>query len=1052
LGDSSIPSETPVCRFLVARPLISRHYMTRSRAKKPVLAASSWPLLLGAAVAASLASCDNPACVFGPNGCQTLPNGGANQVSAAFADTGELVVPAPPSIRRIYPSGFAKPESPIVIVFSEAMVPGSVEGAFTVQTSFGGGGGGLSSVLVGDGRVLVLIPTILVGGQEYRVILNENAVVRDLSGAILPRPADGVVGTFSVDNEPGSEPQLLMSWPIDQDFTGSEPASPITEIVTVFDRILNATTVTPATWSVQVDGVDPTFDPVPEPVSIRLSNGTTTADPRIWTWTSIDTSTGERASLGIDQPVTIDLSTSTNITQRITTVDGDVMAPLTVDFRTLTFDLPMELAIESLPSDAIGIQNLSPTGTRPLMVSANIVGDALAGDVLEIFLVGTNPPDPSFPDAPALISRFREIPLTPGPGPFLLEESDLGLVTSNSPLRAVFADGDFSMGFALRRGDQRTPLRLIDVDSSEEGVQDPLIDLAGPEFLNLIGQAKGDFNMVSDLRELSVSGLATEQVRTAEVVAHLASGDVDNLVMGELPPLPSFSSNGNFVAAPVFVGQLPFSETLVAVDMVAYDRALNPSTTVNLTYTQRGSAGTGAALMPGGNVDVTVFDAVTLAPIEGAQVYRHESDGSVITPTLPLVASTNAEGEVTIAAAPFENTVLTVEAVGYGLFTYQNVPTTRLDVPLAPTTITLGLAGQSVSTPGSSLTTPFLHAFMADSRVLLPGDSVRESLNSSYNPLLNSTATLFSQVFVSLGEVGLLTFLATKDPADLSDPNAFSPGTFLQAFELNYPRVPLGEPPAVDVAGIAVSELLSGASVEPADIPLGISPQSFSKPPNYALDFPNPTGNPSVSTEALTYGVEGMMTTGLGLAYFNGGADNWDIRAAYSATAQAGGELATDLVIEDERLLRVEVVDDSGNRSGIRQPLSTSTGTLAPPGVPLLLGPAANSGGSAYNLVFENVITGAYDTEGIYRAVLLDSEGRRWDLWTPDLAVGAGSMIIHVPPIAIVGGVPLTDGIITCVLEAWAWDGFDAGDLMYSDVDRRHEQFTAASPKVFSQP
>jgi hypothetical protein len=375
-------------------------------------------------------------------------------------------------------------------------------------------------------------------------------------------------------------------------------------------------------------------------------------------------------------------------------------------------------------------------------------------------------------------------------------------------------------------------------------------------------------------------------------------------------------------------------------------------------------------------------------------------------------------------------------------------------VPLTPANVvSFGTSFITASSSGPELSSPFIKNFASDSRVLLPGETLRLADACAYNTLLDQTiCTFLPPLGLRLGEVGLVTFLATKDPGDLNDPNLFSAGTFLQAFELLMPRAPLTTLVPNDNVGIAVGDLLSGAGVPPGDIPLAFGPQVFSKPPNFSLDFPNIDGAPRVSVEAFTSGVRGMMTIGQGRPYFDVGNDRWDIRSAYTAKAKAGGELATALTIEDERLLRVEIVDASGNRTGVRQPQGSATGSLLPPGVPLLNAPTGTTAGPAYDLVYENVIDGAQDTLGLYRALLVDSAtAKRWHLWTLDPVAGS-DVVTHVPPIAIQGGVGLGSGTITCFLDAWSWAGFDPQAFMFSDIVRRHDRFTSASPKVFSQP
>ena len=163
-----------------------------------------------------LGSCDNPACVFGPSVCQTLPGGGANAVTATFPETGELVVPNSPKVDSVFPTGFAHPESPIVVVFSESISPPSVEGAFEFRSTGGLGTPPPPSVaLIGDGRVAILSPLGLVPGQEYQLAFRDASEVRDLSGALALRSEEGVIGTFTIDADPSDIPQIVMTWPLD---------------------------------------------------------------------------------------------------------------------------------------------------------------------------------------------------------------------------------------------------------------------------------------------------------------------------------------------------------------------------------------------------------------------------------------------------------------------------------------------------------------------------------------------------------------------------------------------------------------------------------------------------------------------------------------------------------------------------------------------------------------------------------------------------------------------------------------------------------------------
>jgi hypothetical protein len=49
------------------------------------------------------------------------------------------------------------------------------------------------------------------------------------------------------------------------------------------------------------------------------------------------------------------------------------------------------------------------------------------------------------------------------------------------------------------------------------------------------------------------------------------------------------------------------------------------------------------------------------------------------------------------------------------------------------------------------------------------------------------------------------------------------------------------------------------------------------------------------------------------------------------------------------------------------------------------------------------------------------------------------------------GGVPLSSGAITSFIDVWSWPSFNASSFMFSDIALRHDRFSTASAKVFSQ-
>ena len=62
---------------------------------------------------------------------------------------------------------------------------------------------------------------------------------------------------------------------------------------------------------------------------------------------------------------------------------------------------------------------------------------------------------------------------------------------------------------------------------------------------------------------------------------------------------------------------------------------------------------------------------------------------------------------------------ITVEAAGYDLFTFQGVPTTRLDVPLPPAAPGPASSVGVANSVGQALSSAFIDNVLADSRVLL---------------------------------------------------------------------------------------------------------------------------------------------------------------------------------------------------------------------------------------------------------------------------------------------------------------------------------------------
>ena len=1021
--------------------------MTRSpRPRQRALFLRSLLALLGLTAALVLPGCENPSCIFGSQGCQASAGGGGETSSAAFPEVGEWIAVGAPRVDAVYPQGSGTTETPIVIVFSESMTPASMQKAFEIQEvgGFVTAGTAIDGSLVGDGRMLVLFPPPLTAGSRYEVYFTDDGAPRDLTGSLAVRPKDGLIGAFDVVDATDPAPRIVATWPGD----GNVGQSTISEIVAVFDRPLDPSSVDSSSWLVLVDGLAPPFDADPTALTVG-AGGASVQETRVWSWRSVNTETEVPADLGAGKIVRLTLSPDGG--KKITTLDGDELSASVIQFTTQLFSVPVAARIISEPDDAIGIENLG--GVRPLLLEVEFTGELADGDALRITIFGTAPPTGVEEEAPVIIALEREVPLYEGVAIAVVNQEDLQLLLSSNPLTPRFQDGDLSFAFHIRRGGGVSPVQVLDVDPDTEGIQDPVLDTVPPTFFGLIGvTAENPTDYRSDVRDLVVLGEASENLRTVEVIAQLTGGPVDNRIDGELPPLPVMLETGDFIASPVALGQIDPAELPVDFSVIIYDAALNPAPAYEAQYTQVGASGPGTPLHGSGGapVTVTVYDASTRLPLAGATVYSHMSVGGILSVDAPNPLVTSSAGSVTIDSAQDGETLITVEKPGYDLFTFQGVQTSRLDVLLAPVLLGPGAVQPVATAQGDEFTASFIKTWIADSRGVVPGDAVHQGTSTNYNPIVDQTVCNFDPVTIRARRLGLLTFLATKDPADPTDPNAFSAASYLQAFTADYPR-PAVEPGGLDTVGVDVSGTLSGADVDPDDVPVGTPPAVFEKSPDYATAFPNPLGDPRVSVEVLVRGLPGSMTVGLGLPYFNIPSDHWDIRAAYSAEAKAEGQLVSDNAIEDERFLRLEHVDILGSRSGTRPRASTISGALVPPALPRLEAPDGSVEGQAYDLEYTDVFGGAQDEKGLYRALLTDASGRRWHLWRPDPLDGPDPVTAHLPPIELAGGTPLENGSVTCVIQGWSWPGIDLLEFMWTDVEREHDHFVNTAPVIYVQ-
>jgi hypothetical protein len=1006
------------------------------------------PVLLALGLLAR--GCDNPACVFGPGNCHGT-GGGVGENAATLPLDGEWIATLAPTLLKAFPAPTAPVDvnTPIVLLFSESMSPINVGTtppsglgtAFELQPTTGGVVPLPVATLIGDGRMLVLLPPVaLQANTTYNIVLRSTASLADRTGQGFVEPVRGLIGSFTTAATPSAAPKVLASWPQ----TAATNQSDTGEIVVAFERALNPTTVDSSSFDVTVDGNPPTFDPSPRPLTL----GGIATDARVFRWRSVDAQ-GLPAPLGEGKHVEVALSRTGHT---IEDAGGAALAPTTIAFDTAPFSAPLSVAITSDPTDAIGIDEIS--GPADLAVQAQLSG-AQSGDSLVLTMFGTLL---DVAQHPRLVALHREVVLTPPFGTFTLTAAEIDLLKNASPVQGRFEDGTVTFAFQLRRGSAVSPVRLLDVDPVKSGVQNPILDTVAPVLFGLSTSGNVVTSLRSDLRDVVLVGRASEPLRQAAVATTL--GD-NSTTPGVAPPVVGADASGLFVAAPVRAGVLAEADDPLDYTLVIYDRALNSITVRSDAldpsdgFRQLGASGPGNAL-PGGSVSVEVYDATSFAPVVGANVYVHENVAGVVTAVTTVAMTTDAAGRVLVPASAAGETIVTVEKPGYDLFTFDGVPTDRLGIPLSPTGLALASATGTLG-PADSATTTQLNFYtrsVADSRHPEIGDTLFPVALCSFDPAQSRFECPFGPLPIRPSRIGAQSAVTVLVP---SSPFLYSALTFLKTAELSLPILPVAAAATGDTR-LPITALLDAGTLNPEERPIDVPPHMLS-----TAAWPGLPSDPIVTVEATAPGLPGTVTIGQGVAFNDAlPPDTWAVRAAYPGAADGIqdvpgdqlGRLVTQGTIDADLLVRVEVVDVDGNRGGSRPRLSLTTLSLSPPAPPLLsANPATpNPGGESFDLTFADVLPDAASPpgKGLYRIVLTDG-ARSWTLFRPDPPDASGpDVVLHVPDL---GGVfPLAAGSLDGRISAWSWPGLDLSRFLWSDIEREHDLFAHSKIQSFTPP
>jgi hypothetical protein len=1001
--------------------------MTRTPAIKSSRLQGLWVLLFAAAQL--LQGCDNPACVFGPAGCQEDDGGagGGDVGSELLADPpqdGELLSPDAPEITAFFPRNDAHPLTPIVLIFSESMAPAGIETAFElVQTSVEIGipdlpGVPLIGTLVGEGRVAILkidspIPgaEALPNGTTYRVELSEGAKLLDRTGQALDLGFLNSVGTFSVAETPSATPELLTMWPQH----GTTDQSTMPEIVAVFDRTMNPLSVlNPDAFSVTVNESPPTYDPSPS--MLVVDTGITFHYfPQVYTWRSFDPD-GEPALLGQDSIVALELAES------IVSAQNESYPGSSTSFGTASVNPPATVAITSTPTNAFGMSHIN--GMIPIEVTVTLQDPAAAGDFLTFYIYGNSE------DSGSLSLLSREVAVVDGATEVLLGEPLLDIVDDSFGPR--FADGNIYIAASQRRGDVRSPVRMLDTDPLESGDQPAILDTVAPILIGLGADGSQTTEYVSTTSGVTVVGLANEELSAVEVMVLLDGVEITN---GELAPVVGANSEGGFVAKPITLdpGIVDPLTLPGAMTVTVYDHAMNPAVPLDLDWRQLGVSGPGAALPGGGDVTVRVFDATNHQPVSGALVISHEVDAAV---TDLNEGWTDSAGVTLVLSAPVGATVVTVDAAGYDLFTFHGVPTTRLDVPLQPSTPRPGHIFYIARSDVSLLANPLVEVRVADDRLI--GAPVPLSCEDS--PEVGVLCD-FPIADIAASRFGTPTLLATVN----SGP--FTPESFLKVAQLDF-LTQAAEPDGKVILNFEVPELLPELIVDPEEAAQPAPDAFLNTSLLNTLDTSNLVdGSPRVLIEGAVPSLGTTAVVGAGIANDSRPSDGiWEVQGAFAGAADGVSDGAEDQLgrwvseglIEDDLLMRIDLEDTQGNATGRRVRFSElgDDPLTAPhaPDVPVLLSPAVNTGGSDFPVEFLDTLD---DTQGgLFRVRLSDVTGRSWEVWCLNGAGSGASITANLPEIVTRGGQPLADGPLDVVVSLLGVPRteFDPAEFMWGEL------------------
>lgn len=951
--------------------------------------------------------CDNVGRAFDPELDEQEPDPDTVVSTVQVVPVGGDVRDGRPRVRNVQPEGAGWPATvPIVIEFSE-----SVNTASILPTTAGGNDGriilrvaGTTTALpcaydffAGD-RLLVMRPVTELSNEQtptYEVVLLPDA--RDVDGVRFEVPDGGdVLADFQVNqDETFTDGRILATYPRDNQEIARE-----SEVVMVFDRPANPTSVTPTTLVVQpADGA-----PLAGTPELPLS--------------TIQVTDGRVVTFRPDAPFAAATDFEIVVTADITFgQDGEL------DFRGRT---PFSRFDSVAPAAPVAVALGNPTPGFDNKVNRSNVGnpvlrvttpaDAAAGDQVRARIYGGDKDTAAVGDL-VFVERTADVP---GNGTQTVDiDFTEALGTIDEP---VFDDGELTFAVQLQRGSQTSA--FIHQDENDTALFDitlPTFQTAGPPT-----SANGT-DLLTHLEFVAFYGRASEALSEA------------TLVVGNAPPetvqIFGSANNGNFINIALTTALARSGPTTIAYSLTVRDRSGNfAAAAITGNVVRRGFI-TGAMT---GALTVEAFDRATLLPIAGATVLV--DPGTPVVPQVgQVVATTDANGLATVSGlVPAARHTVTIVRAGYDLVTLYDTGAGYVSLPLVPqTNATATWRGTAEFIPTGTTTAVVSNTAQADRGIL----GVRTT---------NAAPNTIPQTPILANRPQLITgFSGRFEPTAL--PTFDAAGCNMLGPDLDEPAPP-GAPAAggaESVQAVRMNPLLSGT---PGAVGTLLAPWVVDFGLAAGLDLGNLVGSaPRVRVAASVRGFEAQTLLGIGFAGAATGSTfpmNMNVSLAINEGLQAFGPVPWIVADAEDTGGRI-----SRCRAALALGVVTTIGISAvPTAIPVITAPTgASAVAPAVSLVdaLDQIPGGLSFLE----LTATDAAGRRWLVLAVDRD-GLGTDTVQFPDLvsASVAGLATGDWSVRAEGRLWAsaFASATADDFTLSDRTRLEVNFVRSAPVTFN--